>query len=106
MSSEMPRLLVCGGLFIGLFAGIDHAAADAERGRIISQQWCSACHLVGPDQVRAIDGVATFEEIAQRHDVTADGLRAFLASPHPVMPDMALTRDEIRDIVAYIQSMR
>ena len=106
MASEMGKLLVCGGFFIGLLAGIGDASADAERGQIISQQWCAACHLVGPDQVRATDGVATFEEIAQRHDVTADGLRAFLSSPHPAMPDMALTRNEIRDIVAYIQFLK
>lgn len=104
--SGLRKLLIGAGLFIGLTAVPDAASADAQRGEIIAERWCSACHLVGPDQVRAIDGVATFEEIAQRHDVTAEGLRAFLVSPHPVMPDMALTRDEISDIVAYIESLQ
>ena len=32
-------------------------------------------------------------------------LAAFLADPHPKMPDMHLSRSEIDDIVAYIQSL-
>lgn len=104
MSSIVQKQLIGAGLLVFL-AGINHASADAQRGQVIAERWCSACHLVGADQVRALDGVATFEEIARRHDVTDDGVRAFLSSPHPVMPDMALTRDEIRDIVAYIKAL-
>ena len=85
--------------------GIGSASADALDGQIIAERWCAACHLVGPDQTRASDGVPTFADIAQRVDVTADGLRAFLASPHPMMPDMALTRNEIRDLVVYIKTL-
>jgi mono/diheme cytochrome c family protein len=85
--------------------GVTGAAADARSGQIIAERWCAACHLVGPDQTRAVDGVASFAEVARREDVTADGLAAFLASPHPMMPDMALTRDEIRDLTAYIGSL-
>ncbi|NDA46665.1 MAG: cytochrome c, partial [Alphaproteobacteria bacterium] len=31
-------------------------------------------------------------------------LSNFLADPHPVMPQMALTRDDVADVVRYIQS--
>jgi mono/diheme cytochrome c family protein len=81
------------------------ALADAAAGRVVAERWCAACHLVAPDQETAMDGVATFLEVAQREDVTEEGLRAFLASPHPQMPDMALTRNEIRSLVAYIESL-
>lgn len=81
------------------------AFADVQTGAIIAERWCAECHLVGPDQIRAIDGVATFAEVARREDVTEESLRAFLASPHPRMPDMALTRNEIRSLVAYIESL-
>jgi hypothetical protein len=33
-------------------------------------------------------------------------LEGFLADPHPVMPDMSLTRQEIKDLVAYIGSLK
>jgi cytochrome c2 len=88
-----------------LGVGIAGASADVRSGQTIAERWCAACHLVGPDQTRVTDGVATFAEVARREDVTIDGLRAFLASPHPMMPDMALTRREIRDLVAYIKSL-
>ena len=33
-------------------------------------------------------------------------LEAFLADPHPKMPNISLSRSEISDIVAYILSLR
>lgn len=102
----MHKLLVALGAVVALGLGIGNAFADARSGRIIAERWCASCHLVGPDQTRAIEGAPTFAEVAQREDVTAEGLRAFLSSPHPLMPDMALTRDESRDLVAYIKSLR
>ena len=85
---------------------IGSAHADARDGQIIAERWCATCHLVVPDQTRTSDGVPTFPEIARREDVTADGLETFLASPHPVMPDMALTRNEIRALVSYIETLK
>lgn len=29
-----------------------------------------------------------------------------MADPHPPMPDMSLTRSEMRDLLAYIRSLR
>ena len=37
---------------------------------------------------------------------TADQLRAFLSHPHGAMPDLSLTRAEINDLVAYIETLR
>ncbi len=102
-SMRMLSIALVAGATIGL--GVAGAAADAVRGQIIAERWCAACHLVGPDQTQVLDGVASFSEVARREDVTADGLAAFLASPHPMMPDMGLTRDEIRDLTAYIESL-
>jgi hypothetical protein len=33
-------------------------------------------------------------------------LRAFLTHPHGQMPDLSLTRSEIDDLIAYIESLR
>jgi mono/diheme cytochrome c family protein len=38
--------------------------------------------------------------------MTDDQLRTFLAHPHGAMPDLALTRAEIDDVVAYIETFR
>jgi hypothetical protein len=38
--------------------------------------------------------------------MTADQLRAFLTHPHGAMPDLALTRAEIDDLIGYIETLR
>jgi len=103
VSESVRAIAIVGTAMLGM--GIAGASADVRSGQTIAERWCAACHLVGPEQTRAIDGVATFAEVARREDVTIDGLRAFLASPHPMMPDMALTRTEIRDLVEYIKAL-
>jgi mono/diheme cytochrome c family protein len=78
-------------------------AADVTRGKAIAQRWCSACHLVAPEQTRAVADVPSFAAVAQKKSPAS--LKAFLSDPHPKMPDMNLTRSEIEDIVAYIQTL-
>jgi mono/diheme cytochrome c family protein len=80
------------------------AAADAEKGETIAKRWCAACHLVSAEQKQAVADVPSFAAVA-RMKLPADSLKAFLSDPHPRMPNMNLTRSEIEDIVAYIQSL-
>ncbi len=79
-------------------------ASDAAKGEIIAKRWCAACHLVSPEQTRAVPDVPSFAAIA-RMKLPAGSLKAFLSDPHPRMPNMNLTRSEIEDIVAYIRSL-
>ncbi|SRR6266568_4530956 len=50
-------------------------------------------------------GPPSFRTIAQG-ELTADQLRTFLPRPHPLMPDLSLTRTEIHDLIAYIEALR
>jgi cytochrome c len=38
--------------------------------------------------------------------MASDQLRAFLSNPHGAMPDLALTRAEIDDLIGYIETLR
>jgi hypothetical protein len=38
--------------------------------------------------------------------MSADQLRAFLSHPHGAMPNLALTRTEIDDLITYIGTLR
>jgi hypothetical protein len=49
-------------------------------------------------------GPPAFSAIAGR--LTPDRLRTFLARPHGAMPDLALTRAEINDLIDYIQTIK
>jgi mono/diheme cytochrome c family protein len=80
---------------------------DPRQGQALAQEWCSSCHVIGPQQPRAgNDAVPSFASIAHMSSTTATSLKAFLETPHPPMPDLKLSRAQIDDIVAYILSLR
>src|SRR5690606_11933035 len=95
-----------GAALIALLSGPAWSAGNAEQGRRLAERWCSSCHLVGPGQREASADVPTFAAIGRRNDLPESLLAAFLTTPHPPMPDMTLSRQEIADVLAYIRSLR
>ncbi|MGI9522541.1 MAG: c-type cytochrome [Hyphomicrobiaceae bacterium] len=80
---------------------------DPLRGRQLAQSFCINCHLVDPDQSGGInEGIPSFRAIANRPGQTHENIVNFLVEPHPPMPDMQLTRSEIRDLTAYLDTLR
>jgi|SRR5215211_3103332 mono/diheme cytochrome c family protein len=92
-------------LFI-LVSGPALSAGNPERGRQLAERWCASCHLVGPGQREASADVPTFASIARREDLPESLLAAFLSTPHPPMPNIALSRQETADVLAYIRTLR
>ncbi|MEM7045184.1 MAG: c-type cytochrome [Pseudomonadota bacterium] len=80
-------------------------AADVEHGERLARQWCSNCHLVGGEQSTGGDTAPTFASVAENAAERSDDLRAWLADPHPPMPNLNLTINEIDDLLAYIESL-
>jgi len=80
--------------------------ADPKRGAELAQRWCASCHVVSKDQPQASDATRSFAAIAQSPDFNADRLAFFLLDPHPVMPNMMLSRQETRDLAAYIATLK
>ncbi|MBL28075.1 MAG: cytochrome C552 [Rhodospirillaceae bacterium] len=92
---------------LGIFAAGSAQAADMDAGAALAEKWCSSCHVVSPDQeMAAQDGVPTFMALADDPTKSTDELAAFMQAPHPPMPDMSLTRREVGDLVAYIESLK
>ena len=102
---------VCVAAVVLSLAGPAPAAAqerlqgDSDIGRGIAMRWCAACHVVRGGQTSGGDVGPPFAQIAKKGQ-GLDWLDAFLADPHPPMPDMSLTRQEIRDLRAYVKSLR
>jgi len=82
------------------------ARADAAAGAKLAQQWCANCHDVDGAAPSTIlpQGPPSFRIIAGH--LNPDEMRAFLTHPHGAMPDLALTRAEIEDMIAYVQSLK
>ena len=82
------------------------ARADPARGGQLARQWCANCHVIDSKPAGAVpQGPPSFATISHS-GTTADQLRAFLSHPHGAMPDLALTRAEIDDLVGYIETLR
>jgi cytochrome c len=99
---------VIGGILLLAVAGPAFGqglSGNAERGGQIAEAWCSTCHVVSERQTRAPADAPTFRAIAERSPEAIDALAGFLMDPHPPMPDLSLTREEIRHLLAYIASL-
>ena len=82
------------------------ANADAAKGAQMAQLWCANCHVVSGNRAGSVpQGPPSFQSVA-RSGMTTDQLRAFLSHPHGAMPDLALTRAEIDDLISYIVTLR
>jgi cytochrome c2 len=82
-------------------------AADADKGKIIAERWCSSCHLVGSRQRNApTDQAPTFASLAGKPDFNADRLAFLLLKPHPNMPKLTLSRFEVMNLADYIRTLK
>lgn len=80
--------------------------ADPAAGREVAERLCSNCHAVTPDAQSTRADVPPFGAIARLPDQTAERLAGRIIIPHPSMPSVQLTIDEIRNVVAYILSLK
>ena len=106
------RVLWCGLLLAAtLYAGSEAGHAQTQsaivRGQAVAERACGGCHAFEGSQGGVIQGVQvpSFRTIAG-HGWTAERLQTFIATPHRPMPGVSLDLAEIRDVVAYIQSLR
>ena len=99
---------ILGALATAALAG-PHSAlalpADLGHGEQLAKRWCAACHIVAADQTAGADNVPAFASIARKPGFSASAVAQFLMDPHPKMPDMQLSRDEAKDLGAYISSL-
>lgn len=95
------------GLLLAGAAGAQEQG-DPAQGRALAEQLCRTCHLIGPDQRGPVpDGVPSFMAIAGRPGLDMKRVEASLVHPpHPLMPEPPLSQRQMRDVAAYILSLR
>jgi mono/diheme cytochrome c family protein len=100
--------LVCGALSCLATANPAYAQvpSNASRGHRLASQLCATCHITGiaPADVITTD-VPSLSAIAKRSGMTLETVAGKIIVPHPAMPGVPLTADEIRDLAAYIVSL-
>lgn len=75
-------------------------------GRALAVRLCANCHLVDGSGKSAPDGIGMFRGIANRSGQSAERISNTLMLPHMPMPDTQITREEIQDILAYLETLR
>ena len=78
---------------------------DAAVGERLAREWCATCHYVGSGAA-ASDAAPAFAEIANDPAATPEGWQNWLMDPHPPMPNLGLSRQEIDAIIAYLNSLK
>jgi mono/diheme cytochrome c family protein len=79
-------------------------AADADSGKRLAEARCVPCHAVAPTTRREVADAPPFETIARKFALQPETLAFSLLNPHPRM-SVALTRREVEDIAAYINTL-
>jgi mono/diheme cytochrome c family protein len=101
--------------FIPLMAALVCAAGpvraqdigDAVNGAAIARQVCVECHAVERGQSRSSnDEAPPFDAIAKTPGMTSIALTAVLRTSHRRMPNIILPDDELKDIVAYLLTLK
>ena len=92
-------------LAVSSMASSAMAAGAVERGRALAEQWCAQCHAIGDAAVQT-DTPPAFSAIVAERGRDADWIAAWLVTPHQNMPDLALTGQEIDDLIAYMESLQ
>ena len=86
--------------------GSERPLPDIETGRRVAETLCSGCHIVSAGQADAIAGIPSFAAIAGHTGQTPERLAGAIILPHPPMPGIQVTNTELRDIIAYILSLK
>lgn len=100
------QFLLAGCCALAILQPGSAAAADASHGKTIAERWCAACHRVERDPKTTTDQPPTFVSIAGMPDFDATRLVFLLLRPHPNMPNLTLSRDEVLDLADYIKTLK
>jgi len=93
-----------GGALVVLSMG-QAEAGDPMAGEVLAEVWCSSCHDISGDD-SASDAAPTFYAVMNIEKRSTEFLIGWLLNPHGAMPDPNLSRSEIDDVVAYIETLR
>ena len=91
-------------------AAVPAPAQDVDalaKGKAMAEQVCSECHAVRKGQAQSPNALApSFEKVATTPGMTSIALTAALRTSHRAMPNIILSDDELRGVIAYITSLQ
>lgn len=95
-------------LFLAVTSAFPAVAAEqgnAKAGLEFATEFCSSCHAVAGD-FSPLAAATPFKEVAERPGMTGTALAVFLQTSHPTMPNIILNKQDMFDVIAYIDSLK
>lgn len=95
-------------VFSLLIGGMAFPAAlpqgNAEAGKQLVLNSCTACHAP-MGATHATDGVPPLSFLAKDNKADPRWVRGWLMDPHPPMPGIMLSRQQVADVLAYLSTL-
>ena len=80
---------------------------DVDKGKAFAERTCAECHAVHAGPGASPKATATtFVNIANVPGMTATALAVFFRTPHPTMPNLVVTGEDMDNVIAYILSLK
>src|SRR5215203_4429431 len=103
----MRSLLTVLSVLVGLSTAAAQETGVPKLGLEVATESCASCHAVLRVEDRSPNPDAPpFAQIADVPGMTATALQVALQSPHRTMPNLMLEPDEMRDLIAYILTLK
>ena len=98
------RFLVIAGVLAGFAVPAAAATGNADAGRQLVLRSCTSCHATSTTTA-ASDSAPPLSFVARDNKQRPAWVRGWLMDPHPPMPGIMLSRQQIDDIIAYLNSL-
>jgi len=104
----MKSLMVLAAVVtFGLSDDVAAQEADVAAGKAYAEKICAACHgVLQGEEMSPLMEAPPFQEVADTPGMTEMALAVWLQTSHPTMPNIVLEQDDLRNVVAYIRSLK
>ena len=86
---------------VALPAAGQQVIGNPDAGHDLASKLCTSCHIVGTERAGS-DVAPPFLVIARDPQTTLTALHAWVGPGHPMLPNLALSSQQIADINAYL----
>ena len=107
MRSIVQSCLVAASILAGSQLAVGQELGEASAGFDFANRVCAGCHAVTRGgRVSPNENAPPFDAIANTRGMSEMALRVWFQTPHPTMPNLALSPRQKDDVVAYILSLK
>lgn len=78
---------------------------DPQAGFEYAHTYCATCHGISEEQ-SPLPEAPRFRHVADTTGMTATALQVWMQTSHPTMPNIIVAPKDMRDIIAYILSLK